>query len=248
MLNESFALNAVPLSPGRRVYAIGDVHGRRDLLAKCLDEIRRDLAGHPCQTPHRVFLGDYIDRGPDSAGVLQTLIDLDDGIPTTFLAGNHEVYLTQFLQDASALKMWSRVGGATALASYGVDFPFRLGPAEMAEVLRLFTERLPGSHRLFLERLDLKLEIEGFTFVHAGIRPNVPMHRQTAEDILTIREPFLTELNSFGTFVVHGHTPVEKPEIWPNRMNIDTRAVESGLLTCAVIEGSEVRFLWGLAS
>jgi serine/threonine protein phosphatase 1 len=246
MADLRFPVNAPPLSAGRRIYAIGDIHGRHDLLTLCLEQIAQDLAAFPCARPQRVFLGDYIDRGPQSAAVLKTLVDLDDGIPTTCLSGNHESYMSRFLEDPLVLKTWSRVGAATTLASYGVEFPFRLGAAEMAETRRLLIERLPARQRGFLAALPVKLKVEGFGFVHAGIRPGVSWDQQEGSDLMFIRDPFLDCHQDLGCFVVHGHSPVDKPEIWPNRLNIDTRAYSSGLLTCAVIEGSELRFLWGV--
>lgn len=245
MLQQRFPVNASPLPLGERIYAIGDIHGRLDLLDLCLDEIRQDLASFPCERPRRVFLGDYIDRGPASSGVLGRLALLSDGIANTFLSGNHEAYLIDFLDEPSSLKVWSRVGAAETLASYGVPMPFRLGPGEVDAVHAAFVKTLPDLHRRFLATLELTFTAGGFLFVHAGLRPGLPLGEQRREDHLMIREPFLSHPDAFPGFVVHGHTPVDKPEIWPNRLNVDTRAWESGLLTCAVIEGSEVRFLWG---
>jgi serine/threonine protein phosphatase 1 len=231
------------LPPGVRVYAVGDVHGRLDLLVDMLARIEADIAARPGPLPLRVFLGDYIDRGPDSARVIEALIDLQARAPTVCLCGNHETYALRFLMDASSLSVWSRVGAADTITSYGLTYPFRSGPRESEELRQAFVQRLPPLHRRFLESLPLTLTLGDYLFVHAGVVPGVPLCDQRRDDLIMIREPFLSFEGHFGKVVVHGHTPVETPEVRPNRINLDTGAFRWGRLTCAVFEADTLRFL-----
>lgn len=226
-----------------RVYAIGDIHGRRDLLDKMIEAIARDLDRHPAPTALTVTVGDYVDRGSDSRGVIERLRENPFATPFVALRGNHESLLEEFLRDPSIADYWRRLGGLETLHSYGVDVaPLMRGRGhdEAAAALRA---ALPPSHVAFLASLRLTYSAGRYFFCHAGVRPGVALERQREEDLLWIREEFLESRADFGKVVVHGHTPREAPELRPNRINVDTGAFMSGQLTCAVIEEPGVRFL-----
>ncbi len=225
-----------------RLYVIGDIHGRSDLLDRMIGEIRRDVERHgdDCLT---VTLGDYVDRGPDSRGVLDLLVK--NPFPARYIAlkGNHEDLLEMFLRDPARGTHWRRVGGLETLQSYGV----RVAPLMLAKSYRQAAEQLraamPPEHLQFLASLKLSLDAGEYFLCHAGIRPGVAFERQSKEDLLWIRDEFLGSAMDFGKVVVHGHTPAEAPEILPNRINIDTGAFATGRLTCLVIERGGRRFL-----
>jgi serine/threonine protein phosphatase 1 len=231
---------------GHRIYAIGDVHGRRDLLDVMLERVEADLAQRPHPQARLVLLGDYVDRGPDSRGVIERLVQAAGGpLRPTFLLGNHDACLLAYLDDPE----WSQrglhwfhtgMGGAATLASYGVrdvsDVVPRHGHAA-------FRSAFPEAHRQFLEACVLRERIGSYLFVHAGLRPGVAIEEQTAEDLLWIREPFLSSRRDFGVKVVHGHTIVPFVEHHPNRIAVDTGAVKTGMLSCLVLEGDDVALL-----
>lgn len=228
---------------GVRIYAIGDIHGRADLLTQMFQRIDEDVAAYPAAQTIEIFLGDYVDRGPDSREVLALLIDRGRTHRTVCLKGNHETYPVQFLQRPEILLDWQQLGGLQTLMSYGIA-PSISRDASQHEKLSLdFQKALPVSHRLFLENLKHSYTCEDFFFVHAGVRPGVPLAKQSTEDMLWIREDFLQHQGDFGKIVVHGHTPMLEPEIHPNRVNIDTGAYATGRLTCLVIEGDEMFLL-----
>ncbi|MBV9248971.1 MAG: metallophosphoesterase [Acetobacteraceae bacterium] len=225
------------LPPGRRIYAIGDVHGCAQQLANLHALIAADLASRPVASALLLHIGDYVDRGADSAGVLARLCagSLVDDIPVVNLLGNHdETMLNALSGDRAAATDWLFAGGRTALESYGID------PDSPRDSWR---DLIPGEHRLFLENLSLSHQEAGYLFVHAGIRPGVAINEQTREDMLRIRQPFLYTEHDLGAVVVHGHTPVKTPVVRHNRIAIDTGAVFGGLLTCAVLEDDAVGFL-----
>jgi len=231
-----------PQEPGR-VYAIGDIHGRSDLLDRMIAEIEHDLSRHPIVDALTVTVGDYVDRGPDSRGVIDRLARNPFATPFIALRGNHETLLEEFLRDPSIADYWRRLGGLETLHSYGVDVaPLMHGKGHeaAAEALRA---ALPQSHIAFLASLKLTLSIGRYFLCHAGVRPGVPLARQREEDLLWIREEFLDSKVDFGKVIVHGHTPTEEPELRSNRINIDTGAFMSGRLTCAALEESSVRIL-----
>lgn len=226
------------------VYAIGDVHGRSDLLQRMAELIRDDLLARPGADPTVVLLGDYLDRGPDSRGVIEGL-----AVPGLFeapvraLRGNHEEMLLTFLSGPEIGSMWRRNGAVETLYSYGVDvrdFKLARNLAETAEELRY---RLPASHLAFLESAPLSCAIGDYFFCHAGVRPGVALEEQRARDLLWIRDDFLGSSQTFPKIVVHGHTPVGEAEIHPNRINVDTGAYISNRLSCLVLEGEQRRFL-----
>ena len=232
------------LPEGERVYAIGDIHGNRILLDLLLDRIARHVASAPKAHTTLVFLGDYVDRGPDSAGVIDTLI-----APMPFvdrvvhLTGNHEDVMLEFLAKPDATDHWLRFGGLETMESYGVDIdPSYTGDGN-AEIGHAFAQALPPGHLTFLRNLRSHVAIGGYFFVHAGVRPGVPLDRQAFNDLIWIREPFLDSNADFGARIVHGHTPVVAADVRRNRINVDTGAFATGCLTCVILEGRRVSLL-----
>src|SRR5450759_4037534 len=226
-----------------RLYVIGDIHGRLDLLDRLIDEIDRDAKEHRanCLT---VTLGDYIDRGPDSRGVLDRL--LSNPFPGDYVAlkGNHEALLQAFLENPATGAQWRHLGGLETLRSFGILVgPLMRGQNydQAAEQLRA---ALSPEHRKFLASLKTSLTVGRYFLCHAGIRPGVSLERQSEEDLLWIRDEFLSSKMDFGKIVVHGHTPTDEPEVLPNRINIDTGAFATGRLTCLVIDQEQRRFLF----
>lgn len=228
---------AVPA--GQRAYAVGDVHGCLDRLQALRAAIAEDLAQRPVASATLIHLGDYVDRGPDSAGVLALLEDAPPpaGITAVVnLMGNHEAMMLAAIAgwQGSSAAHWMMNGGEATLRSFGLDHTF--DPA-------VWAARLPPARLAFLRGLTMMHRLGGYVFVHAGIRPGIPLARQSEEDLLWIREPFLSSSEPFEAVVVHGHTPILQPVVRPNRIGIDTGAVMGGDLTCAVLEASEIRFL-----
>ncbi|MEI6557289.1 MAG: metallophosphoesterase family protein [Rhodospirillaceae bacterium] len=234
------------LPPGLRVYAIGDIHGRFDLLTDLLARIDADARTLPAGgRAHLVFLGDYVDRGNHSRAVLDHLIAWPHPrFEATFLRGNHEATMLQFLDDLSAGPGWLTYGGVNTLLSYGVrppvDVPARLRLAAVQYHLR---EAIPTAHVAFLRSLSFYIEIGSYLFVHAGIRPGVPLDQQRYEDLVWIREDFLSSTTDHGRVVVHGHTISMEAESLPNRIGVDTGAYATGRLTAAILEGDQRRFI-----
>ena len=227
-----------------RVYAIGDVHGRADLLADLHALIREDATEAPESRRLIVYLGDYVDRGPDSAAVIDLLLSEPmRGFEQVFLMGNHEDFLLHFLDDPSVGPQWMANGGEATLASYGVVLDAPAEEADMAAASDALRKVLPKAHRDFLEALPVTHREGDYLFVHAGIRPEVPLEKQSVEDLLWIREPFLESRDVWEFVVVHGHTPVDGPEVHDNRIAVDTGAVWSGRLTAVVLHGPDQSFL-----
>jgi serine/threonine protein phosphatase 1 len=234
----SFETAPASLPPGKRVYAVGDVHGCLAQLAALHALVAQDLAARPIAEPELVHLGDLVDRGPDSAGVVDLLSAGPPiaGLPTVNLMGNHEHMMLSALvaSDPEPARQWMLNGGEASLRSWGV--PSGTSPA-------VWLEQIPTHHRLFLRDLALTHRVGPYLFVHAGVRPGVALSRQVRQDLLWIREPFLSFGGDLGAVVVHGHTPRADPELRTNRIGIDTAAVMGGRLTCAVLEADKVRFL-----
>jgi serine/threonine protein phosphatase 1 len=242
-LAKSNARRKPRLPPGYRVYAIGDIHGCVNLLDWILLSIDGDLARRPGIRPIHVFLGDYLDRGPASREVLDRLIARSVTHEFAFLKGNHETYIFDFLNDAGTLFGWRQLGGYETLISYGLKPPLGKDDVAAVQLAKDFAARLPPEHMAFLENLDLSFSLGDYFFVHAGVRPGVPLKKQREEDMLLIRDEFLQCKDTFEKVVVHGHTPVLQPELHANRINIDTGAYATGRLTCLVIEGDDISFL-----
>jgi len=234
---------AATLPGGSRVYAIGDIHGRADLLEILLARINADYASRPCARAFTVFLGDYIDRGPSSKEVLNLLLERKGIMEAVFLRGNHETFVPRFLNDPAVLDEWRLCGGLQTLVSYGLKPSINPDVSERLDLAEQLRACMPEAHLEFLESLDLSFACGDFLFVHAGIRPGIPVQKQKEEDLLWIREEFLSCEQQFERFVVHGHTPVHAPDFRSNRINIDTGAFATGRLTCIVIEGSVITTL-----
>ena len=228
---------------GTRIYAIGDIHGRLDLLDEVLARIDADVGTQPAPNAIRVFLGDYIDRGPDSRRVLDRLIDYRMAQPTVFLMGNHEVFLREFLRNPDTLSIWGHCGGLDTLSSYGLVPKIETDARQQRELASDFDKILPSSHREFLGGLRPYFICGDFFFVHAGVRPGISLIAQSEDDLFWIREEFLVCQADFGKVVVHGHTPVSEPDVRRNRINIDTGAYATGILTCLVLENDKIRFI-----
>jgi serine/threonine protein phosphatase 1 len=230
---------------GTRVYAVGDIHGRVDLLERLHQMIHEDA--YQVQAPRNVviYLGDYIDRGENSSGVIELLIKRPlPGFERVHLKGNHEAAMMRFLEDPDTGIDWMAFGGDATLASYRVQPPRRPGdPDGMLRAQVDLLQCLPPSHADFLAALSLS-HIEGdFLFVHAGLRPGILLDQQTEEDLLWIRAPFLNSDADFGKLVVHGHTIDRDPVIRHNRIGIDTGAYRTNKLTCLVIQDERYGFL-----
>lgn len=227
------------LAAGCRVYAIGDVHGCADRLRSLHCAIVRDLAARPVPQTVLVHLGDYIDRGLDSAGVLDLLTDGPrlDVSQVVYLMGNHEELLLTALasESSESVGIWLDNGGTATLSSWGI--PAGTPP-------QAWLGLIPPSHLAFLRGLTLSFRLDGYLFAHAGVRPGVTLDRQSRDDLLWIRQPFLSWPDHLGAIVVHGHTPEDGPVVRSNRIGIDGGAVFGGRLTCAVLERDEVRFLF----
>jgi Calcineurin-like phosphoesterase len=228
---------------GVRVYAIGDIHGRADLLEGLLSRIEAHMAANPSRHSVAVFLGDYIDRGPESRGVLERLVAFNRPKERIFLKGNHEAYLADFLKSPPILKDWQQLGGLETLMSYGLAPPINANAATQVRLAVEFSRAFPDTHRHFLDNLQLSFTCGDFFFVHAGVRPGVPFEKQRDEDLLWIRQEFLHSEYDYGKIVVHGHTPALNPEIRSNRINIDTGAYATGRLTCLILEGQTIDFI-----
>ncbi|MEJ2124040.1 MAG: metallophosphoesterase [Alphaproteobacteria bacterium] len=249
------APHAANIPPGMRVYAVGDIHGRLDLLDELLRMIERDNAAHPPAQAQLVFLGDYVDRGSDSKKVIDRLLHgLPDGFETVFLQGNHEATMLfvalNGLQDMGIFEMWTTYGGCETLASYGVDEKLLFGAmrnslstSDRQHIVEQFKAALSDRHLSFLSELKISHAVGDYFFVHAGVRPGMALHEQTPDDCLWIRDTFLRYTGDFGKIVVHGHTPRPEPDVKPNRIGIDTGAYRSGRLTALCLEGESRRFL-----
>jgi serine/threonine protein phosphatase 1 len=233
-----------PKTPdGVRIYAIGDVHGRADLLAQVLASIDADIAAYPAARVVHVFLGDYIDRGQQSRQVLDMLVARARHHSMVYLKGNHETYVPDFLRDPAVLDQWRHFGGLETLVSYGVTPSINADEKEQRAIAEAFRRALPDGHRRFLSSLKTSFACGDYFFAHAGVRPGVPLSRQHEQDLLWIRDDFLLHEEGFGKIVIHGHTPVNEPDIRPNRINIDTGAYATGRLTCLVLEGEDMAFI-----
>ncbi len=230
---------------GTRVYAIGDIHGRADLLTELHDMIRADAARHSDLHKVLVYIGDYVDRGLQSKEVIDIVIDQSPpGFEVVRLKGNHEDLMLDFLEDTRNADIWLANGGKATLYSYGVHADGDMAPDERLEAARkLLLEKTPTRHLEFLNNLS-PWHIEGdYLFVHAGVRPRVSLEDQEVQELYWIRDEFLSSNADHGKTVVHGHSISWEPEIKKNRIGIDTGAYASGVLTCLVLQEAERTFL-----
>lgn len=224
-----------------RIYAVGDIHGRADLLSEIIARIDDDMRRRPIAHTVEVYLGDYVDRGPHSKTVIDLLAVRLVANQAVCLRGNHEAVMEGFLQDPAILQYWLPLGGMQTLASYGIELHDDTETA--LDLHRRFLDAFPRAHELFMQCLRNQFSCGDFLFVHAGIRPDVPLDDQDPNDLIWIRDEFLDCTRSHERFVVHGHTPVPHPDIRSNRINIDTAAWRTGTLTCIAIEGPTILFL-----
>ncbi len=258
------------LPDGERLYAIGDVHGRFDLLQDLLAQIREDAEKAPAGTAFTLlFLGDYVDRGMQSREVIELLAgDPWPEAGKVYLRGNHDEMMRRFLTLPESGRMWFDLGGAATLFSYGVGFgqaaargdeasaaeappagkrARRRAAAEAGDdwagLAARLEQALPDSHRRFLDSTKVHHRAGDYLFVHAGLRPGVPLAEQDPEEMMNIREPFLSDTIGAEQVVVHGHTPARRPEATGTRIGVDTGAYMSGRLTALVLEGAGQRFL-----
>lgn len=228
------------LADGVRIYAVGDIHGCADLLEGVLRRIDEHIGANPIARPTLVFIGDYIDRGPSSRKVLDLLIATAKQRKTVFLKGNHEAFLLDFIRDPNVLKQWGKNGGFETLMSYGLRPTHKSDKHSSANLSSELAAAMPDQHQEFLKNLELSFRCGDYFFAHAGVRPGIPLTAQAETDLLWIREDFLLHDGQFGKVVVHGHTPVHNIDIRPNRINIDTGAYATGLLSCLIIENELV--------
>ena len=245
--------NAAPtvakLASGKRAYAIGDVHGRNDLLCKLLSQIQEHAANASSAEKILVLLGDYVDRGPTSKAVIDTLLGLDwPGWKFVFLRGNHDQAVLDFLADANFYRAWRSYGAPETLLSYGIMPPRFDRESEFAKARDELASAIPQSHLDFLQALQLLHVEDDYVFAHAGIKPGIPIEEQVAEDLLWIRDEFLNCRRELPKKVVHGHTPTEKPVIAKNRIGVDTGAHATHCLTAAVLEEESCIFLQTIAA
>jgi serine/threonine protein phosphatase 1 len=230
---------------GTILYAIGDIHGRTDLLERLLDGIAADVQRQALPRSLVVYLGDYVDRGPDSAGVIDLLLDeAPPGLEPVHLLGNHERMMLDFLGNISVGAMWLRNGGDATLRSYGIDCAAdEADPQRLQELQAALRQSLPVRHLEFLRALPLT-HVEGdYFFVHAGVRPGVALADQREEDMIWIRGPFLSSTLDHGKIVVHGHTIAPEPQVRTNRIGIDTGAWYTDRLTALALDGERRRLL-----
>ncbi len=228
------------------IYAIGDLHGYLDAHETLYAQIEEDAKKTPKKKHLAVYLGDYIDRGPQSADVIERLRQLQDGpVQHHFLLGNHEAGLLGYLQDPHGFyARWLEFGGIETARSYGCDIKKHpIMPEEREALQKDLIEKIPEPHISFMQSLEQMKIFGDYCFVHAGIRPEVPLTEQNQKDLTFIREPFLSWKNPHEKCIVHGHTISEKPEITSNRLGLDTGLFRTGLLTCAVLEKNTVQIL-----
>ena len=229
---------------GAALYVVGDIHGRADLLKALLRTIALDAIRLESGSARElIFLGDYVDRGPDSKGVFDLI--LSTGAERTFwsttlLKGNHEQAMLQFLDDPEIWPTWSQFGARETLTSYGVAPPGQFSaPEDWARASRELNRALPADHRALLQSLQLTAERGDYLCVHAGVRPGAPLEAQTEQDLLWIREDFLRSEKRLSKVIVHGHTPTEEAYLGPHRIGLDTGAYATGLLTAVKLKGAE---------
>lgn len=229
------------LPQGLTAYAVGDIHGRSDLLDRIHAAIDEDMARR-AGTFIEIYLGDYVDRGPDSIGVIERLLRRNRTHRMVMLRGNHEVMFENFLAGGVDPEEWRRVGGSETLLSYGVDVR-GLARAPRDRWVAAANAAVPPAHRAFLGALADAFPFEGYFFTHAGVRPGVPLPDQVSDDLQWIRDEFLGDSRDHGAVVVHGHTPTMEPEFAANRINLDTGAYVTGRLTCLVVDAEGPRVL-----
>lgn len=239
------SIEIIGLPDGCRLYCIGDIHGRLDLLQQVHQKIIEHADGY-AGNKWVVYIGDYVDRGPHSKQVVDYLLENPlSKFKSVYLLGNHEQTLLQFIygNNIGLAFDWFRFGGIATLQSYGVTLN-GIPTIKNIDGLRAeFRDKCPDQHKLFYQNLQLSFELGGYYFVHAGVKPRVAFDKQNPDDLLWIREEFINSKFFHGKIVIHGHTVTEQPDVRPNRIGVDTGAYASGILTCAVFEGLEFDFI-----
>lgn len=228
---------------GVRIYAVGDVHGRADALKNVFTRIDADRRARPATRTVEIFLGDYVDRGGASREVLDLLIARSHTDELLLLKGNHEELFLEFFDNPALLSSWRQYGGLQTLISYGLKPSLNPTADEQKQLAREFTAKVPARHRKMLSELPTSFKFGDFFFVHAGVRPGVPLEQQKEHDLLWIREEFLLHERDFEKIIVHGHTPVPEPDVHRNRINLDIGAYATGKLACLVIEEKRLGFI-----
>src|SRR5260221_1577654 len=214
-----------------KLYAIGDIHGRLDLLERMVELINVDIETDGDESLI-VTLGDYIDRGPDSRGVINCLLNNPFSGSFVPLKGNHEALLESFIENPADGAEWWRLGGWETLKSFGVAAKPRMTRRGLARVAAQLRAALLPQQVEFFKSLKTSLIVGGYFLCHARVRPGVALECQSADDLLWIREEFLDSQINFGKTVIHGHTPIREPQVLANRINIDTGAFLTARLTC----------------
>ncbi len=238
-LFRSSSVRSLPsLPPGRRAYTIGDVHGRLDLLAELGEAIERDDCARAAANTTVILLGDLVDRGPDSAGVIEFAQKWSMLRELRFISGNHEEMFLNAFTEQGMFRGFLRFGGIQTLASYGLDGAEMID-MDFAEVAHRLKRAVPKEDRQFMRSFETSIRMGDYLFVHAGINPVAPLDQQHPHDCRWIREPFLSHKGDLGCMVVHGHTVTEQVELRDHRFGIDTGAYESGVLTALCLEGTE---------
>ncbi len=238
-MSETGRAAAVPNN--QRIYAVGDIHGRADLLIALMELIKKDTASCVGVNKCVVFLGDYVDRGSQSKQVIDYLIHkIPPELKAVFLRGNHEEAMLLFLSgDTDAGRGWLQFGGEETLVSYNVNPSHPRSSADLTTARLSLIEKLPALHRDFLISTQLSFTVGDYHFVHAGIKPGIPLDEQTSDDMLWIRNEFLSSRADHGKIIVHGHSIRSKPDIQPNRIGIDTGAYSSNHLTCLILQNTQ---------
>jgi serine/threonine protein phosphatase 1 len=227
---------AVP--PGQRIYAVGDIHGRSDLFDHLIEAIEADDAARSGALTTVVLLGDLVDRGPDSAGVIAAARAWQQRREVRIITGNHEEMFLQSFEQPEVLRHFLRYGGRETILSYPVD-PVAYAHATLGETQALMREAIPPEDLEFIRGFEDFIVVGDYLFVHAGIAPGVPVEQQQRHNLRWIRDPFLSHRGDHGQVVVHGHTICGEPEVLANRIGIDTGAYASGRLTALGLEGTE---------
>jgi serine/threonine protein phosphatase 1 len=226
---------------------VGDVHGRLDVLGPLLEDIVQDARdSRTSEPPMLIFLGDYVDRGPASRGVVDLILQMKayPHFDVVALKGNHEEALLQFLDQPAFGSTWMEHGGGPTLVSYGVQPPAtRTDLDAWARVSGALGQALPQDHREFYTGLELMRVVGDYAFVHAGVRPGVPLDEQAERDLLWIRQEFLQDPGPFGKVIVHGHTPLEAPQLLKHRLGVDTGAYATGILTAVRLQDQDQRLM-----
>jgi len=231
------------LPPGQRIYCIGDIHGRLDLLLQLHQRVVQDAEDSEADKT-LIYLGDYIDRGEHTREVIELLLEgSPEGFNTVHLLGNHEQTLLDFLQHPAAVGSWLTFGGRATLHSYGVAVRPGYSRPDLHDLRDELADRLPPSHQQFYQGLKVMHQAGSYCFVHAGVRPGISLQEQRNEDLLWIREDFTRSTATHEHIVVHGHSINPEVEFLPNRIGIDTGAYQTGVLTCLVLEGTTQRLL-----